>query len=86
MGVLCKTKYDDEFFEFATKSQWSFIYGKYMWNIKWCDTNELIYKIETENELVVAAERMGTKDIWGVWDEEVHTAVFKMGNQQGSTV
>ena len=26
------------------------------------------------------------KDSWGVWDGYVHTAIFKMDNQQGPTV
>ena len=25
-------------------------------------------------------------DSWGVWDRHIHTAVFKMDNQQGPTV
>ena len=30
--------------------------------------------------------RMGGRDSQGVWDWHVHTAVFKMDNQQGPTV
>ena len=26
------------------------------------------------------------KDSYGVWDHHVHTAIFKIGNQQGPTV
>ena len=29
---------------------------------------------------------MGRKDTLGVWDQHVHTALFKMDNQQGPTV
>ena len=29
---------------------------------------------------------MRGRDSWGVWDEHVHTAVFKMDNQQAPTV
>ena len=30
--------------------------------------------------------RMGRRDSQGVWDQHVHSAVFKMDNQQGPTV
>ena len=26
------------------------------------------------------------RDIWGIWGQRAHTAVFKMDNQQGPTV
>ena len=26
------------------------------------------------------------RDSWGVWNGHVHTAIFKMDNQQGSTI
>ena len=29
---------------------------------------------------------MGRRDTYGVWDGHVHTAIFKMGNQQRLTV
>ena len=29
---------------------------------------------------------MGGRDSYGVWDGHVHTAIFKMDNQQGPTV
>ena len=28
-------------------------------------------------------EKMGQRDSQGAWDGHVHTAIFKMGNQQG---
>ena len=55
------------------------------------DTNELIYKTETLTDLenkVMAARRKG----WGGgidWEfgtDNVHTAIFKIDNQQGPTV
>ena len=42
------------------------------------DTHRLRTKL-----LVVA---MGRMDGWGVWDGHVHTATFKMDDQQGPTV
>ena len=60
----------------------------YMWNLKRNDTNELIYKTETDsdlgNELMVAG---GGGQI-GVTDREfgMDSAIFKMDNQQGPTV
>ena len=29
---------------------------------------------------------MEGRDSWGVWDGHVHTAIFKMDNQQGPTI
>ena len=60
----------------------------YMWNLKRNDTNELIYKTETDsdlgNELMVA----GGGGKIGVTDREfgMDSAIFKMDNQQGPTV
>ena len=28
---------------------------------------------------------MGERDRWGAWEGHVHTAIFKMDNQQGPT-
>ena len=58
------------------------------------DTNELTYKTkrltDLENELMVmggaGGERKGKKDSQGIWDGYVHTAIFKMDQQQGCTV
>ena len=30
--------------------------------------------------------RMGKRGSWGIWDGNVHTAIFKKDNQQGPTV
>ena len=35
---------------------------------------------------MVAEGKDGGRDSQGVWDGQVHTAKFKMDNQQGSTV
>ena len=61
----------------------------HMWNLKRNDTNELNLQrrkrlTDLENELMVAG--VGGRDSWGLWEDHVHTAIFKMGNQQGPTV
>ena len=64
-------------------------YIPYMWNLKRNGTNELIYKIDLENKLMVAGGKDSGKDRWkgqGVWDGHVHTTIFTMDNQQGPTV
>ena len=46
-------------------------------------TNKLIYKTDSQTQktnLRLLGERMGA------WDGQVHTATFKMGNQQGPAV
>ena len=35
---------------------------------------------------LMVAGRRGGRNSWGVWDAHVHTAIFKMGNQQGPPV
>ena len=35
---------------------------------------------------MVAGGKAGEKEWLGSWDRQVHTAVFKMDNQQGPTV
>ena len=53
----------------------------YMQNLKQNDTNELTQQKNThrqKNELMVVREN----DSQGLWDSHVHTAVFKMDNQQ----
>ena len=39
-----------------------------------------------ENQLMATSREDGGRDSWGVWDGCVHTAIFKMDNQQGSAV
>ena len=62
-----------------------------MWNQKRNDTNELIYKIETDSQtqrmnLRLLRGSTGGWDSWGVWDQHVDSATFKMDNQQVLTV
>ena len=49
-----------------------------MHNLKRNDTNELTKKrlTDLENELMVARQKSGRSDSYGVWDGHVHTAVF----------
>ena len=54
-----------------------------MWNLKGNGTNELIYKTERDSQ----TQKMnillpGGKGQLGVWEGYVHTAIFKMVNQQ----
>ena len=64
----------------------------YMWNLKENDINEIIYKAETDLHLrkrtnlrLLGGKTLG-EDTLGVWDWQVHIAVFKIDNQQGPTV
>ena len=59
----------------------------YMQNLKRNDTNEFIYKTETDSQtLELKLWLPGGRDIQGVWNGHVYTAIFKMNNQQGPTV
>ena len=57
-----------------------------MWNLKY-GINQHIYKIETdsdiENRLVIIK---GERERAGVWNEQVHTIIYRMDKQQGPTV
>ena len=65
----------------------------HMYNLK-NDTNELIYKTETDSQTqktnlllpkgIVGGR--GGRDKLGVWDERIHTTIYEIGNQQGPTV
>ena len=63
-----------------------------MQTLKRHDTNELIYKTETDlqtkirNLWLLEWGRMEGRGSQGVWDGCVHTAIFKMDNQQGPNV
>ena len=50
-----------------------------MWNLKRNDTNELKKQKETHRpiELMVAGGKR-----WGIGDQHLYTAIFKMDNQQ----
>ena len=54
----------------------------YMWNLKSNDTNKPTKQrlTDLENERMVT--RRKRRDSQKVWDGHVHTAVFKMDNQQ----
>ena len=61
-----------------------------MQNLKY-DTNELIYKTETDSQtqktnLVTKGERGWGKDKLGVWDQQIQTTICKINKQQGPTV
>ena len=56
-------------------------------NFKKNDTNELIYKTETdlidfENKPMVAKGETWGRDKLGAWDEHTHTTVYQTDNQQ----
>ena len=55
-----------------------------MWNLKRNDTNELTKQTDSERELNSCG--FGGRDSLRVWDGHVHTAIFKMDNQQRPTV
>ena len=60
-----------------------------MRNLERIDTNVLTKqnRLRLRNKLMVAdGGRMGGRDNEEVWDGHVHTAVFKMDNQQAPTV
>ena len=60
-----------------------------MWNLK-NDTNEFIYKTETDSQRKQAYGYQRGKgvgrDKLGVWDKNIHTTIYKIDNQQGPTV
>ena len=58
-------------------------------NLKRNDTNELTQQRDSQTQrmnLWLLGKKIGERDRQGVWDGQVHTAIFKMDNQQGSTV
>ena len=70
----------------------------YMWHPKGNHTNEHIYKIETDSQIsrmnlrlpqrnkLERQEEEETGGILGEWHQRVHTALFKINDQQGLTV
>ena len=61
-----------------------------MWNFK-NDTNELIYKTETDSQtlkinLWLPKEKGGGRNRWGVWEWQRHIFVYGMGGQWGPAV
>ena len=62
-----------------------------MWNLKKIDTNELIYKTETDSQtqktnLWLPKGEVGGRDKLEVWDQQKQTAIYKIDKQQGPTV
>ena len=63
-----------------------------MWNlILKKDTNELIYKTETDSQtkktnLWLPKEKGGGRNKSGAWDEHAYTTIYRMDKQQGPTV
>ena len=60
-----------------------------MWNLKY-DTNELIYKTETDSwtqktNLWLPKGKGGAGEL-GVWDQQMQTITYRMDKQQGPTV
>ena len=60
----------------------------YKWNLKY-NTNELIYKTETDSQaqktnLWLPKEK--GRDKLGVWDEQIQTTIYKTDKQQGLAV
>ena len=58
-----------------------------MLNLKRNNTDELIYKTETDSQtkrmnLWFPGGRIGPRDSYGILDGHVHTAVFTMDKQQ----
>ena len=61
-----------------------------MWNLKY-DTNGLIYKTETDSQtwktnLWLQKGKRGGRDKLGVWDQQIHTTIYKTDKKQGPTV
>ena len=62
----------------------------HMWNLKY-DTNELIYKTETDSQtqktnLWLPKGKGGGRDKLEVWDQQIQTTIYKIDKQQGPTV
>ena len=63
-----------------------------MWNLKKKKgTNELIYKTEIDPQtqktnLWLPKGKGGGRDKLGVWDEQIHTTLYKVDKQQGLTI
>ena len=57
----------------------------YMWNLKKNNTNELIYKTETDSQTSKQTygyqrENVGGRDKLAVWDSHIHTTIYKIDN------
>ena len=63
----------------------------YMWNLKKNNTNELIYKTETDSQTSKQTygyqrENVGGRDKLAVWDSHIHTTIYKIDSQLGPTL
>ena len=60
-----------------------------MWHLKY-DTNELIYKTETDSQAqktnLWLPKGKGGGDKLGVWNQEIQATIYKIDKQQGFTV
>ena len=59
-----------------------------MWNLKY-DTNELIYKTETDLEnkvMVTKGEKGWLRYKSRVWNQQIQTTIYKIDKQQGPIV
>ena len=62
----------------------------YMWNLKYI--SDLIYRTETHSQtqkmhVQLPKEKGGAgRDKLGVWDQQIHTNIYKIDKQQGPTV
>ena len=62
----------------------------YMWNLK-NDTNEPIYKTETDSQTqktnlwLPKGKRVGRGKL-GIWDQQIQTTIYQIDKQQGSIV
>ena len=62
-----------------------------MWNLKRNDTDQLTNKMETDSQaqrinLWLPGGKMRGTDSQGIWDRHVHTAIFKIDNQEGPPI
>ena len=63
----------------------------YMWNLKKNNTNELIYKTETDSQTSKQTygyqrENVGGRDKLAVLDSHIHTTIYKIDSQLGPTL
>ena len=69
--------------------QGEILYGiPYMQNLKGNDANELIFKTDSQTRRTNSRwpeGRIGGGNSWGAGDGHIHTAIFKMDNQQWPT-
>ena len=61
-----------------------------MWNLKYDDTNGLVYKTERDSQteikfIVIKRERQGTDEL-RIQDQKIKTTTYKTDKQQGTTI